>query len=138
MAASQALEAVEMVSTRAVLSPGKKPGLIAQAPTDHELRNLIFNRETKELSQAEPGQNSFIITRVEEDFGKILNPDQKRLWFRARITGRVVNTKHTYEAVIFGQNGISFEGTLVLEHTLLGQLYCCTCKLHASLCTLIL
>ena len=76
-----------------MLSPTqKKPGLIAQAPSDLELRKLIYNREASNLSQNEPAQDSFIVTRVEDAIGKILDPAQNRLWFRARLQGEYMRT----------------------------------------------
>ena len=104
----------EIISTKAVLSPAqKKPGLIAQAPTDLELRKLIYNREESELSQNEPAQNSFIVTRVEEATAKILDPTQNRLWFRAQITGKI--SEDLFLATLSGHDGILFEGTLLLK-----------------------
>ena len=104
----------EIVSTKAVLSPTqKKPGLIAQAPSDPELRKLIYNREASNLSQNEPAQDSFIVTRVEDAIGKILDPAQNRLWFRAQITGRI--SEDLFSAILSGQDGILFEGTLLLK-----------------------
>ena len=39
--------------------------------------------------------------------------DQNRLWFRAQVTSKV--SEYTYEATIFRQNGILYEGILLLE-----------------------
>ena len=102
------------MSTKAVLSPEqRKPGLLAQPPSDPELRKLIYSREIKDLSQDEPAQNSYIVTRVGDNIRKILDPDQNRLWFRAQITGKI--SEHLYAATLFGQHGILFEGTLLLK-----------------------
>ena len=83
------------------------------SPSDPELRKLIHSREASHLSQDEPAQNSFIVTRVEDTIGKTLDPGQNRLWFRAQITGKI--SEDLFAATLFGQNGILFEGTLLLK-----------------------
>ena len=104
----------EVVSSQAVFSPAqKKPGLIAQPPSDPELRKLIYSREVRSLSQDELAQDSFIVTRVEDTICKTLDPGQNRLWFRAQITGKI--SEDLFEATLFGQNGILFEGTLLFK-----------------------
>ena len=105
-------EADGVVSTKAVMSPGpRKLGLLAQAPCDPELLNLIHIRETHDgLFQEEPAQNSYVITRVNGNIAKILDPDNKLLWFRAQITGTV--SEFVYAATILGKSGILFEGLL--------------------------
>ena len=104
----------EVVTSKAVFSPAQKiPGLIAQPPSDPELRKLIYSREVRSLSQDELAQDSFIVTRVEDTIRKTLDPGQNRLWFRAQITGKI--SEDLFEATLFGQNGILFEGTLLLK-----------------------
>ena len=104
----------EVVTSKAVFSPAQKiPGLIAQPPSDPELRKLIYSREASHLSQDEPAQNSFIVTRVEDTIGKTLDPGQNRLWFKAKITRKI--SEDLFAATLFGQNGILFEGTLLLK-----------------------
>ena len=89
----------------------KEARVTSPSPCDPELRSLIHIRETHDgLFQEEPAQNSYVITRVNGNIAKILDPDNKLLWFRAQITGKV--SEFVYAATILWKSGILFEGLL--------------------------